>query len=84
MPTEEAEICMRAVDAGLFCCHHQPRCKQQRLADLCFLQQKINADGDNKIGFEDYLAFAARSKDRWLVSEFSNVLNAVKEIQRGA
>jgi len=55
VPVEEAEVCMRAVDA----------------------------DGDGKIGFEDYLAFAARSKDRWLVHEFSTVLNAVKEMRSG-
>jgi serine/threonine-protein phosphatase 2B catalytic subunit len=53
VPVEEAEICMRAVDA----------------------------DADGKIGFEDYLAFAARSKDKWLVSEYSNVLSQVRDMQ---
>ena len=42
----------------------------------------VDADADGKIGFEDYLAFASRSKDKWLVSEYSQVLSKVKEIQQ--
>ena len=52
---------------------------QRQEAEICL--RAVDSDGDNKIGFEDYLAFAARSKDQWLVSEFSNVLSAVHDIQ---
>lgn len=52
---------------------------QRQEAEICL--RAVDADEDGKIGFEDYLAFAARSKDQWLVGEYSNVIHAVHDIQ---
>lgn len=52
---------------------------QRQEAEICL--RAVDADEDGKIGFEDYLAFAARSKDQWLVSEYSNVLSGVQQMR---
>ena len=50
---------------------------QKSEAMLCI--KAVDSDKDGKIGFEDYLAFAARSKDRWLVAQYKEVAQAVKK-----
>ncbi|KAH9247052.1 hypothetical protein BASA81_015404 [Batrachochytrium salamandrivorans] len=49
-------------------------------AEVCL--KAVDSDEDGKIGFEDYLAFAARSKDRWLVAQYENVIQeaTIKEL----
>jgi diadenosine tetraphosphatase ApaH/serine/threonine PP2A family protein phosphatase len=49
-------------------------------ANVCL--KMVDADEDGKIGFEDYLAFAARSKDQWLVNEYKGVLSQVADLRR--
>lgn len=49
-------------------------------AEVCL--KAVDSDEDGKIGFEDYLAFAARSKDRWLVAQYETVIQeaTIKEL----
>lgn len=49
-------------------------------ADLCL--EYVDADRDGKIGFEDYLVFAARNKERWLVKQYNQVLGNIKKMER--
>ncbi|GBG30617.1 Serine/threonine-protein phosphatase 2B catalytic subunit [Hondaea fermentalgiana] len=49
-------------------------------ADLCL--EYVDADGDGQIGFEDYLVFAAKNKERWLIKQYDQVLGNIKKMER--
>jgi hypothetical protein len=47
-------------------------------AEMCIYE--VDVDGDGKIGFEDYLVFAAKSKDRWLLEKYESVMASIKQM----
>jgi len=49
-------------------------------AETCLIY--VDSDGDGKIGFEDYLVFAAKAKERWLIREYNEVVGHIKQLEK--